>query len=67
MCIRDRLDHAERIYTEEVENTLDNVSSIVEPLLLILVGAVIGGIMLSVLLPYFGLIQNIGTGGSGAL
>jgi type IV pilus assembly protein PilC len=65
--LEDMLDHAERIYTEEVENTLDNVSSIVEPLLLILVGAVIGGIMLSVLLPYFGLIQNIGTGGSGAL
>jgi len=61
--LEDMLDQAERIYTEEVENTLDNVSSVIEPLLLIFVGAVIGGIMLSVLLPYFGLIQNISGGG----
>jgi type II secretory pathway component PulF len=64
--LEDMLDHAERIYAEEVENTLDNVSSVIEPLLLILVGTVIGGIMLSVLLPYFGLIQSIGGGGGGA-
>jgi type IV pilus assembly protein PilC len=64
--LEEMLNHAERVYTEEVENTLDNVSSVIEPVLLILVGAVIGGIMLSVLLPYFGLIQNISGGGSGA-
>jgi len=65
--LEEMLDHTERIYTEEVENTLDNISSVIEPLLLIVVGAVIGGIMLSVLLPYFGLIQNIGGGGNSGL
>jgi len=64
--LEEMLEHAERIYTEEVENTLESVSSVIEPLLLIVVGAVIGSIMLSVLLPYFGLIQNISIGGSGA-
>jgi len=60
------LDHAERIYTEEVESTLESVSSVIEPLLLIVVGLIIGGIMLSVLLPYFSLVQSVAGGGPGA-
>jgi type IV pilus assembly protein PilC len=60
------LEHAERIYTEEVESTLESVGSVIEPLLLIMVGLIIGGIMLSVLLPYFSLVQSVAGGGAGA-
>jgi len=64
--LEEMLDHAERIYTEEVESTLESVSSVIEPLLLIVVGLIIGGIMLSVLLPYFSLVQGVAGGGIGA-
>lgn len=64
--LEEMLDHAERIYSEEVETTLESVGSVIEPLLLVLVGIIIGGIMLSVLLPYFGLIQSVSGGGPGA-
>lgn len=48
------------VYDEEVEYTLKGISSLIEPLLLVFVGVLVGGIMLSVLLPYFSLLQNIG-------
>ena len=42
-----------RIYEEEYETRLKGLSAALEPLMLIFVGFVIGGIMLAVLLPYF--------------
>ena len=44
-------------YDQEVEHTLKNATTILEPLLLLVMGGVVGFIALSVLLPVFNLIQ----------
>lgn len=49
-----------RIYEEEYELRLKSLSSLLEPVLLVVVGLVIGGIMLAVLLPYFSVLSNLG-------
>jgi type IV pilus assembly protein PilC len=58
--LEETLGHAERIYVEEIESILDSLGAVIEPALLVVVGALVGGILLSVLLPYFSLVQNIG-------
>ncbi len=49
-----------RIYEEEYELRLKSLSSALEPILLVVVGGLIGGIMLAVLLPYFSALSNLG-------
>lgn len=44
-------------YQREVERSIDNVLSILEPMLIIILGVVIGGLMLSVLLPLYSTIN----------
>jgi len=58
--LEEMLRHIYTTYEEEAESILGSISSIVEPFLLIFVGGVVGFIMLSVLLPYFSLIQQVG-------
>ena len=58
--LEETLKHAERIYVEEIESILDSLGAVIEPVLLVVVGGLVGGILLSVLLPYFSLVQNIG-------
>ena len=54
-----RLDHVlERVsthYDKEVENSIKTVTSLIEPLLITLMGVVVGGIGLALLLPIFSL------------
>ena len=40
-------------YSKEVERSIDNLLSLLEPVLIIILGGVVGGIMLSVLLPLY--------------
>lgn len=49
-----------RIYEEEYELRLKGLSSALEPVMLVMVGGVIGSIMLAVLLPYFSTLSNLG-------
>lgn len=49
-----------RIYEEEYELRLKGLSSALEPILLVVVGGIIGGIMLAVLLPYFSALSSLG-------
>lgn len=49
-----------RIYEEEYELRLKSLSSALEPILLVVVGGLIGGIMLAVLLPYFSALSSLG-------
>lgn len=50
------------LHEEEVSDIMDNITTLIEPVMIVLVGGTVGGIMLSVLLPYFSLTQSIGTG-----
>lgn len=49
-----------RIYEEEYEARLKGLSAVLEPVMLVVVGLVIGGIMLAVLLPYFSTLSSLG-------
>lgn len=58
--LEEMLRHIYTTYEEEAESILGSISSVVEPFLLVFVGGLVGLIMLSVLLPYFSLIQQVG-------
>ncbi len=49
-----------RAYEEDVDRTLRRATSLVEPLLVILLSAVVGAILLSVMLPLIGIMSSIG-------
>lgn len=53
------LDKIADIYDEEVEASLSGISSIIEPVLIVILGGVVIFIALAVLLPYFNLVNVI--------
>ncbi len=46
-------------YEEQVDNVLSNLSSIIEPILILLLGGMVGGIALAVMMPMYSLTQAI--------
>jgi type IV pilus assembly protein PilC len=49
-------------FEEEVDLAIKSITSIIEPLMIIIVGAAIGIVILSIYLPMFGIYNKIGTG-----
>lgn len=45
-------------YEQQVDQVLDNLSSIIEPVLILILGTMVGGIALSVMLPLYALTQS---------
>jgi len=45
-------------YTDEVDKTMKNFSTIIEPAIIILLGVAVGGIAVAVVMPMFSLAQN---------
>ena len=48
------------VYEQEVDNTVDNLGKILEPLIIVLLGSIIGGLVVSMYLPIFNLMSVIG-------
>ncbi|MBI2426733.1 MAG: type II secretion system F family protein [Candidatus Kerfeldbacteria bacterium] len=46
-------------YEEDVSNTMKGLTTLIEPLLLLVLGVVVGGIAVAVLLPIYSLVQTI--------
>lgn len=46
----------------EVQSTLKTVTAMIEPLMLVVVGVLIGGMMVSIIAPMYGLISQVGGG-----
>ncbi len=46
-------------YEQQVDNVLNNLSSIIEPVLILLLGGMVGGIALAVMMPMYALTQAI--------
>jgi len=46
-------------YEDEVDNTLKNLSSIIEPLLLLVIGGVVGVLAMALIAPIYQVTQNI--------
>ena len=45
--------------TQEVEATVDALTSLIEPILIVILGVVVGGILISLYLPMFKLVDLI--------
>lgn len=56
--LSDSMDHVAQIHDNEVELAIHNLTSLLEPILLVMVAAIVGGILLSIFLPLY---SNIGT------
>lgn len=46
-------------YEQQVDQVLDNLSSIIEPVLILFLGGMVGGIALSVMMPLYSLTQSV--------
>jgi type IV pilus assembly protein PilC len=53
------LDHVADYYEEEFNNNVETLASLVEPVLIVFLGVVIGGIVVSLYLPIFGMAKLI--------
>jgi type IV pilus assembly protein PilC len=47
-------------YKEEVDAAVDNLTAMIEPLIIVFLGVVIGGIMVAMYMPMFGLADTVG-------
>jgi type II secretory pathway component PulF len=46
-------------YEQQVDQVLDNLSSIIEPILILALGGMVGGVALAVITPIYALTQSI--------
>ncbi len=53
------LDHVAEFYEEEFNNKVETLASLIEPMLIVFLGVVIGGIVISLYLPIFGMAKMI--------
>ncbi len=53
------LDHVADFYEEEFNNKVETLASLIEPMLIVFLGVVIGGIVVSLYLPIFGMARLI--------
>lgn len=56
----DMLNKIAAIYEFEVDNTVDNLSKILEPLIIVFLGVVVGGLVTAMYLPIFNLMSVLG-------
>jgi type IV pilus assembly protein PilC len=56
----DMLNKVAAIYEFEVDNTVDNLGKILEPLIIVFLGVVVGGLVVSMYLPIFNLMSVLG-------
>lgn len=65
-ALDDMLDKVAQFYDNEVTATVDSLTSVLEPLLIVVMGACIGGIVISMYLPMFSIYNIIQKKGSSA-
>ncbi len=53
------LDHVSEYYEEEFNNKVETLASLIEPMLIVFLGVIIGGIVVSLYLPIFGMAKLI--------
>jgi len=58
--LEDMLNKTADYYEKEVDNQIKTISTIIEPILMVLLGVVAFGIVAAVLLPVYGLVNNTG-------
>lgn len=61
----DMLDKIADTYEEEVDNAVNALTSLIEPLLIVFLGGVVGTIVIAMFLPLISLVENLSGGGGG--
>jgi type IV pilus assembly protein PilC len=56
----DMLNKVALVYEDDVDNTVDNLGKILEPFIILFLGTMIGGLVVSMYLPIFNLMNVIG-------
>ena len=64
-ALDDMLDKAATYYEEMVDNAVEGLTSLMEPIIMSFLGVVIGGLIIAMYLPIFSMGDAIGGGGSG--
>ncbi|MCF6097165.1 type II secretion system F family protein [Thermovorax subterraneus] len=54
------LERVNNFYERELEEATRRLSSMIEPIMIVVLGAAVGFIVISILLPYFQIISNMG-------
>ncbi|HNV71967.1 MAG TPA: type II secretion system F family protein, partial [Candidatus Ozemobacteraceae bacterium] len=57
--LTEMLDHVAEFYEEEFYNQVERLASLIEPMLIVFLGVIIGGIVISLYLPIFGMAKLI--------
>ena len=55
----DMLQKIADFYDDEVENSVDALTSILEPLMVVFIGGIVGSVVVGMYLPIFSIINNI--------
>lgn len=58
--IENMLDKTSEYYDDEVENAIAKLVSLLEPILIVFMGAVVGSIIVAIMLPIFDIYQSVG-------
>jgi type IV pilus assembly protein PilC len=58
-ALDEMLDKIADFYDQEVEATVDALTSLIEPLLIVVMGVAVGGMVISLYLPMFNIIKLI--------
>ena len=58
-ALDEMLDKIADFYDQEVAATVDALTSLIEPLLIVVMGAIVGGMIISLYLPMFNIIKLI--------
>jgi type IV pilus assembly protein PilC len=56
----DMLNKVATAYEFEVENTVDNLGKVLEPMIIVFLGVVVGGLVVAMYLPIFNLMSVLG-------
>ena len=56
--IDELLEHVSTVYDREVNHTMDNINTLIEPLMLALIGSLVLMLALGVMLPYLEMIKS---------
>ena len=53
------LDKLANFYSKELENLISNLTSLIEPLILVMMGVGVAGLVMAILMPMYNLSQSI--------
>lgn len=54
------LEHIAQLYEQEVDNSVENLEKLLEPLVIVVLGGIVGSLVIAMYLPIFNLMSVLG-------